>query len=183
MAVECVCVCVCVLAACGGRAQAPTTAEPTAAPAVELAEVIVFQHDQPMMRLHADGTSEITSQLRDVAEPPVGMWDPGPVIHADGVVTWKGVDIARIHADGTIVNLETQTNLPVVVTADGVRSTRDGPAKGFALAVTGQLSSVDGEITTEIPLRVEGAETPGQRRTALSFLVLVFGRSSGGAGG
>jgi hypothetical protein len=172
---------VCVLAACGGSAaREETTPSPPAqraAAAVELAEITVLEHDRPMVRLHADGSSEITSQLRDVEEPPAGMWDPGPTVHADGVVTFKGVDIARINADGTIVNLETQTNLPVLVTPDGVTTTRAGPPKGFALAASGQLSSVDGDVTTEIPIRVEGAATPGQRRTALAFLVLVFGRS------
>jgi hypothetical protein len=172
----------CLLAACGGGTREEPRTPVKAAPAVELAEIIVFQRDQPMMRLHADGTSEITSQLRDVADPPVGMWDPGPVIHADGVVTWKAVDIARINADGTIVDLETQTNLPVVVSADGVRSSRGAGAKGFELAATGELSSIDGGVATETPLRIEGAATPGQRRTALSFLVLVFGRSQGAGG-
>lgn len=166
-------------AACGGGGprEETTAPAPKVAAAVELAEITVLEHDRPMVRLHADGTSEITSGLRDVEEPPTGMWDPGPVVHADGVVTFKGVDIAKINADGTIVNLQTQTNLPVMVTPDGVTTTRAGPQKGFALAASGQLSSIDGGVTTEIPLRVEGADTPGQRRTALSFLVLVFGRS------
>jgi hypothetical protein len=143
--------------------------------AVELAEITVYEDDQPLVRLHADGTSEVArSALHDTAD---AGWDPGPTIAADGTVTIDGAAVWQITAGGTIVDLRTQTNMPITLTPDRVTAARDGTIHGFALAASGQVSRIAGEVTTALPIRVEGASTATLRRTVLAFLVVLFQRT------
>lgn len=171
------------LIGCGGSVArdgdtTPGGGSAAAAPkAVELAEITVYENDQPMVRLHADGTSEVArSALHDTAS---AEWDPGPTVAADGTVSVGGSEVARINPDGTIVDLSTQSSMPITLTADRVTAARDGMVRGFALAESGQVSRIEGAVTTALPIRVDGATTPIQRRTVLAFLVVLFERSDG----
>src|SRR5690348_18167044 len=49
--------------------------------------------------------------------------DPGPTVAADGTVSVGTTEVARINADGSVVDLLTQSNLPITLTADR-KSTR-----------------------------------------------------------
>jgi hypothetical protein len=168
------------LGACGGSAgrsdgdTTPPGADPGPPRAVELAEVTVYENDQPMVRLHADGTSEVARNLlHDTTETAL---DPGPTVAADGTVRLGTTEFARINPDGSVVDLLTQSNLPITLTADRVTKAHDGTISGFALAPSGKMSRIEGAITTELPIRVDGAATPLARRTVLAFLIVLFQR-------
>src|SRR5262245_61644654 len=109
------------LGACGGAGKDGGDTTPPAADngpprAVELAEITVYEHDQAMVRLHADGTSEVArNALQDTTET---AWDPGPTVAADGTVSVGTTEVARINPDGSVVDLLTQSNMPITLTAD-----------------------------------------------------------------
>jgi len=166
------------IAACGGSAgrgdgdTTPPATDNGPPRAVELAEITVWENDQAMVRLHADGTSEVArNALHDTTET---AWDPGPTVAPDGTVSVGATEVARINPDGSIVDLLTQSNMPITLTPDRVTAARDGTVRGFALSAAGKVSKIEGAMTTELPIRVDGADTPLARRTVLAFLVVLF---------
>jgi hypothetical protein len=166
------------LGSCGGSAgrgdgdTTPPAADNGPPHAVELAEITVYENDQAMVRLHADGTSEVARNLlHDTTETAL---DPGPTVAADGTVSLGTTEVARVNPDGSIVDLLTQSNMPITLTSDRVTFAHDGTVSGFALAASGKVSKIEGAMTTELPIRVDGADTPLARRTVLAFLVVLF---------
>jgi hypothetical protein len=169
------------LAGCGGGGgggSASTTA--ATATILELGEMTLLEDGQPMLKIHADGTTEIGQ--RSGALQPGASSDslpltlgPGPTLHADGTIAKETEPRARLNADGTLTAVEGHAAIRgVTVTADTVTVT--GGSAG-TLSIT---LSADGAITqtggTGSPrtMRVEGADTPGKRRAILTLLGLLI---------
>ncbi|HEY0251722.1 MAG TPA: hypothetical protein VGC41_09355, partial [Kofleriaceae bacterium] len=100
------------LAACGHK-DAATTTTPTAKPdsQLELGEITLFDGAQAMVKIHADGSTEVgghsgsmelkNGQTASTDSLPV-TFKPGPTIKTDGTFEWKGKAVARVNADGTV---------------------------------------------------------------------------------
>jgi hypothetical protein len=178
------------IAACGGKSTSDSTttgsgATATTAAAVELGEMTLWDGDDPALKIHADGTTEMGYRSGRTAElKPGETWSsdslpmqlkPGPKIEADGTIAIEGEPKVRINADGTITNLVTNAAFPIAVTADKLTVTYEGRELGLALAADGKLTVFGNPMATPAkPLRIEGADTPGKRRTMLSFIALNF---------
>ena len=168
------------LAACGGKSATPTT--PTApASTFELGELTVFEGDQAMVKIHADGSSELgghsgkmelkPGQTASSDSLPV-TWKPGPLFKADGTIEYKGKAVAKVNADGTVMNLESNKVEPITITADKV--TLDKGA--IVLAADGTISFEGPNATKpDKTPHVTGADTPGKRRTVLALVGLLLG--------
>ena len=176
------------LTACGGKTKdssstGTSTTAPTAA-AVELGEMTLFDGDEAAMKIHADGSTEMGFRSGGTAElKPGETWSsdslpmqlkPGPTIQADGTIAIKNEPKVRINADGTITDLRDNSAFPIAVTADKMTVRHDGKQFGFDLAADGKLATFGGENPPKKPLRIEGADTPGKRRTMLAFIALNF---------
>jgi hypothetical protein len=175
------------LAACGGKGDGatttPTTTVPTAAAPFELGEITVFEGAQAMLKIHADGSTELgghsgrmelkPGQPASSDSLPV-VFKPGPTLKTDGTIEWKGKAVARVNADGTVTNLETNQAAPVTVTADKV--TFDEGT--IVLSADGKMTFAGPNAkqpTDDKQPRVEGADSPGKRRTVLALVGMMFG--------
>ena len=192
-------VAICALAACGGKTEdrgtTPATA-PAPVAAVELGEMTLWDGDEAALRIHADGSTEMGFRSGGTSDLKPGQtWSsdslplqlrPGPAIQADGTVAFKGEPRVRINADGTITDLRAGTAFPILVTGDKVTITSGGHRMGFDVAADGSVTVFGGKSPPRKPLRLEGADTPGKRRTILAFISLNFlgreGTPAGGAG-
>jgi hypothetical protein len=175
------------LAACGGKSKpdtTPTTTEVAATGGIELGEITMFDGDEAMLKIHADGTTEVGGRSGELKPGPDGkmssdslpiVFKPGPTIKPDGSIEFQGEAVARINADGTIVGLKGKTEtLPIVVTADKVTVTEGGKQMGFELAADGKVTVFGSDKQPDKPIRVEGADTPGKRRLVLAFTSMMF---------
>jgi hypothetical protein len=176
------------LVACGGKSNPdPTTATKTEVAAtggIELGEITMFDGDDAMLKIHADGTTEVGGRSGEMKPDKDGkmssdslpiVFKPGPTIKADGSIEFQGEPVARINADGTIVGLKGKTEpLPIVVTADKVTVSEGGKQMGFELAADGKVTVFGGDKQPDKPIRVEGADTAGKRRLVLAFTSLMF---------
>jgi hypothetical protein len=171
------------LAACGGKT-ASTTATVTkpADAAVEFGEMTLWDGEEAAMKVHADGTTEVGFRSGRLElqgghassdQLPLRL-KPGPTITADGTIAIKNEPKLRINADGTITDLRDNTPFPIAVTPDKVTITNGDRQFGFELAATGEVTVFGGMNPTTKPLRIEGADTPGKRRTMLAFISLSF---------
>ncbi|MEJ7601824.1 MAG: hypothetical protein WKG01_28255 [Kofleriaceae bacterium] len=161
------------LAACGSKGEPTTPSQPAVAASapVELGEMAMLEGDTPMVKIHADGTTEMS-------EGP-GEFRAGPTIKADGTVEFQGQPVARIQADGTIVSLGAGAGpLPIVVTADKATITERDKQIGLELSASGELTVVGTGMKPDKPVRIQGADTPGKRRTVLAFASIMFMKSS-----
>lgn len=176
------------LTACGGKSKPDTsTGTSTTAPAaaaVELGEMTLFDGDEAALKIHADGTTEMGYRSGSTSElKPGETWSSdslpmqlkaGPTIQADGTIAVKNEPKVRINADGTITDLRDNSVLPLAITADKMTLTHEGKQVGFDLAADGKLTTFGSDNPPKKPLRIEGADTPGKRRTILSFIALNF---------
>jgi hypothetical protein len=158
-----------VTAACGGGKKAePTTPEPEVKTEIvlELGELTLFEGDTAIAKIHADGKSEYFEG---------GAWKPGPMMKQDGSIEFDGAAVAKVNADGTIVDAKSNSKLPLVVTNDKMTVSGEGsPDFSVEIAETGAISVV-GEKQPPKAMRIDGAKTPGQRKTALVFLAMMVG--------
>jgi len=173
------------LAACGGKSSPDTTTTKVATSGgIELGEITMFDGDDAMLKMHADGTTEVGGRSGEMKPDKDGKmssdslaitFKPGPTIKADGSIVFQGEPVARINADGTIVGLKGKTEqLPIVVTADKVTVSEGGKQMGFELAANGAVTVFGGDKKPDKPIRVEGADTAGKRRLVLAFTSLMF---------
>jgi hypothetical protein len=170
------------IVACSPAAQPAAVDRPAtaAAPIFELGEITVLEAGTPMLKLHANGTTEIAAHHGAMtvapgapassASLPVEL-QPGPTFAADGSLTNNGQPIARLAADGTLHAKDRA--LPIVVTAD--RVTLSQLAAAISIDANGQIH-FEGGNSQAVPkdLRVQGANTPGQRRAVLTLLALLL---------
>lgn len=160
------------LTACGGgQSSTPSTATPapTIAPAsstvFELGEMQLSEGDTVVMKVHADGTTELGAMRNGTFE-----WQPGPVASTSGSITW-GSKSLQVGADGT-VTAEGQA-LPLRVVDDAIETS------GGKLALSPEGTFTFAGQPPNKPLRVEGADTPGKRKLVLLLVAL---QSAGGPG-
>jgi hypothetical protein len=162
------------LAACGGgnkpAATATTPAPETAtAPAsgIELAELKFYEGDDLGMQLHADGHLQVKVSHSEQGKPAEEKWMDVGVIGADGSVSdAEGKKHGTIGADGSFKSPEGQT-APFHV-------------EGETLVVGDKKITIDdkgilqGGNDMGKPMRIEGATTPGLKRTALVLLAILM---------
>ncbi len=162
------------LAACGGGHK-PAPAEPTPTPAAapaptgpwELGELKFYQGDELGMQLHANGHLEVKLVHGEPGKPPEERWQDVGAVSPDGTVTAiDGKKHAEIKPDGS------------VVTQDG--ATAPFHLEGETLVVADKKITIDdkgilqGGNDMGKPMRIEGASTPGLKRTALVVLALIM---------
>ena len=183
------------LAACGGQGTShPTTPTPAAAapaPRFELGEITVFDGPDPMVKVHADGSTELgersgamevkPGQTASSSSLPI-RWQPGPKLNSDGTIAFGGKLVARLDPDGTIVNLESNKLEPIKVFDDRLELAAGSQVTTVALAADGKvtITNAPGKLHDQPP-HVEGADTPGKRRTVLALLGLLLGSPDVGA--
>ena len=167
------------LAACGGgnkqaateTAPAPVAAAPAApaaaAGSVEVGELKFFEGDEMGMQLHANGHLEVKMTHSEPGKPTQETWR----------------DVAAIATDGTISGPDGQKHAEIK--PDGSLVSPDGQAAPFhldgeALVIADKKITIDdkgilqGGNDMGKPVRIEGATTPGLKRTALVVLALVM---------
>ena len=104
-------------------------------------------------------------------------------IHADGQIEYEGQTGVRITKEGTIVNDKNEVGFTLL--ADGSIKGPDGKVIDVTLSPDGVIKSGDKSITInadgtlsganpEAPqMKIEGATTPGLKRTALFVLIAL----------
>ena len=173
------------LAACASKPTTPAT-PPPAATTLELGEMTIFDGANAMFKIHANGSTEMGTHKGSMAiEPgktassdslPI-VWEPGPTLHADGTIDGKTGPVAKVNFDagGTIVELKTNKTLPITVADDKLTITNNGTSVSAQLAADGNLTVLNPpEGSKKMQIRIEGADTPGKRRTMLALIGLLF---------
>jgi hypothetical protein len=163
------------LAACGSKGAGPTTAPlpPTTAPAtttLELGEVTVYDGSDAMVKIHANGNTEMGGQSNGAV-----TYKAGPVLAADGTATYEGKPVAKLNADGTVMDLTTNKIVPITVTADKLTISGGGQTASIVLNADGTMTVPNGG--SKAAPRVEGADTAGKRRAVLLMVGLLMGGS------
>lgn len=166
------------LAACGGSskseapaAPAPATAAPAPAGGLELGELTLFQGSVPVFKLHATGATEMA-----VKDNGKDAWKPGPTFKADGTVEENGVAKAKINADGSVTGIGTTDKIDMKVDADKASIPMDKGTLEISLGADGKfgISGIPQTVPADQLPRVEGADTPGKRRTALILVAITL---------
>jgi hypothetical protein len=165
------------LAACGGGNKpvapvAPPPAVPVAAAApagsIELGELKFYAGDDLGMQIHANGHFEVRVSKAEAGKPAETTWQDVGSIGADGTISSSdGAKHGQVKPDGSFVGPEGQV----------------APFKldGEALVVADRKITIDdkgilqGGNDMGKPMRIEGATTPGLKRTALIVLALLMG--------
>ena len=145
---------------------------------LEFAEMTLYEGTTPMLKIHADGTTELAQRLSDPSKAKAGevTWEPGPQVKANGTIIYKEQQVARVNPDGSITNLRTNEKLPVTVSAEKVVTTQNGQELGLALAEDGNISLI-GQAAPDPGkpvMKLEGATSPAHRKTALSLMGALF---------
>jgi hypothetical protein len=162
------------LAACGGgNKPAATTATPAPeatapkAGGLELAELKFYEGDDLGMQLHADGHLQVKMSHSTDGKPAEEKWMDVGVIGADGSVSdTEGKKHGTIEADGSFKGPDGQT-APFHI-------------EGETLVVGDKKITIDdkgilqGGNDMGKPMRIEGATTPGLKRTALVLLAILM---------
>ena len=171
------------VAACANKP--PTPAAPPPAPfTLELGEITMFEGKDAMLKVHADGTTELggrsgrlqitPGQTASTDSLPI-TWKPGPTLHADGSITAAGAAVAKVNADGSIVELKSNTTLPFTITADKVTFSSEGTSISVEMSADGKLARVGAPAEpANKQIRVEGADTAGKRRTILVMVGVML---------
>lgn len=165
------------IAACGGGNKQPATATtPTtattaaatpAAGAIELGELKFYAGDELGMQLTAAGHLQVAMSHAEPGKPAETSWQDVGSIAADGTLSSAdGKKHGQIKPDGSFV------------TDDG----HTGPfhLEGETLVVGDNKITIDdkgllqGGQPMGKPMRIEGATTPGLKRTALVLLALLM---------
>jgi hypothetical protein len=163
------------LVACGGSPTpapkpADPTATPTAAPGVlEVGEITVFDGADAMLKIHADGSTEMGNKSNGA----VG-WKAGPTIKTDGTFVASGEPKIQVTADGKVMNLKTNQPMPVIVTADTATITEGGKSVTIGLGADGAMTLTGGEKQPDKMPHVQGADTAGKRRSVLVFMAMML---------
>lgn len=169
------------LVACGGKSTTTPTSPKPPTTTFELGELTVFEGKDAMVKIHADGTSELGGHSGKLEVKPGETassdalpitWKPGPVFKTDGTIEYEGKPVARVNADGTVMDLTANKPVPITITADKITFDKGS----IDLAADGTMTLVGGEGTKpDKAPRVEGADTPGKRRTVLALVGLLLG--------
>lgn len=165
--------------ACSSTPAVPTTPAAPTASVIELGELSVFEGASAMIKIHANGTTEIggrhgrlqitPGETTSTDSLPI-TFESGPTLHADGAIDKGGKPVGRLGADGAIVVLEDNSKLPIAVTSDKITFTGGGPIASIDMTADGALILPG----TGKQLRVQGADTAGKRRAALTLVGLLL---------
>lgn len=135
---------------------------------LEFAEMTLFQGKTPVLKIHADGKTEMY-------DPKAKALAPGPTVKTDGTFNFKEQDVARANPDGTIKQLPSGDTLPVTVSEGKVVNTSSGSEVGLALAEDGTITPIGQPAPPPAQaMRLEGATTPAHRKTALAVVGALF---------
>jgi hypothetical protein len=105
------------------------------------------------------------------------------LVHADGTIEYEGQGGVRVTTDGTIVNDKGEVGFTLL--ADGAIKGPDGKVIDVTLSPEGVIKSGDKSISVkddgtleganpDAPqMKIEGATTPGLKRTALFVLIAL----------
>jgi hypothetical protein len=142
--------------------------DPPGPPHLEFAEMTLFQGKTAVLKIHADGKTEMyDAKAKALA--------PGPTVKADGTFNFKEQDVARANPDGTIKQLPSGETLPVTVSEAKVVNTASGSEVGLALAADGTITPIGQPAPPPAQaMRLEGATTPAHRKTALAVVGALF---------
>lgn len=166
------------LAACGGSKSEPVAPTPATEPApvaaaagLELGELTLFQGSVAVFKLHATGATEMAAK-RDGKD----QWTPGPTFKADGTIEENGVAKAKINADGSVTGIGTPDKIDMKVTADKATIPMGKGTLEISLGADGKfgVTGIPQTIPPDQLPRVEGADTPGKRRTALILIAVTL---------
>jgi hypothetical protein len=180
------------LAACGGGNKAPvaetTPATPTtqtavpAAGAIEVGELKFYSGDQMGMQLHANGHLEVAMTGSEAGKPAETKWQDVGAIAADGTISSAdGKKHGQIKSDGSFVTEDGHDT--------GIKFDGDALVLGDKKLTIDDKGMLQG--AGDASMRIEGATTPGLKRTALVLLALIMAsgpeqheapQSSGGGG-
>lgn len=171
-------------AACGGGSAKtetmPADTTGAAAPAdgtgmqLKLAEMTLSHDKTPLLKIHADGTTELANEVARPADgsAPASTWQPGPTIKTDGTFAMNGEDVARLEADGTLRNLKNNHTIKFDLGQDSLSVTQGDATVTLRLAEDGTLTVEGGPQA--LSLHVDGATDEGTRRTALVVAASLF---------
>ena len=155
--------------ACGGKSRKPeqtTTTATVAASAdvqLELAEMkLIDVKSQKAVLLHANGEIEIENGVK-----PVKVTKDGKMVNQAGEVGFT------LKPDGTILGPDGKA-LEITLSADAVIKSGD---KSISIDATGALIGSNPEAGE---MKIEGADTPGKKRTAL-FVLIALTATTGAA--
>lgn len=164
------------LAACGGGTAKPATTtattEPEAAQAApagsfELGELKFYEGDDLGLQLHANGHVEVKLTHSEAGKPAEETWTDVGSFAADGTISSAdGAKHGKANPDGTFVGAQGQT-APFHL-------------EGEALVVADTKITIDDKGIVQggndggKQLRIEGATTPGLKRTALVVLAVML---------
>lgn len=152
----------------GAKPEADKPPEPPAPPHLEFAEMTLFQGKTAVLKIHADGKTEMY-------DPKAKALAPGPTVKTDGTFNFKEQDVARANPDGTIKQLPSGDTLPVTVTEQKVVNTSTGTEVGLQLAADGTITPIGQPAPPPAQaMRLEGATTPAHRKTALAVVGALF---------
>lgn len=156
-----------------------TADAPALEPHLEFAEMTLFEGSKPVLKIHADGSTELPKRLSDpgAAQSGEAQWEAGPLVKADGTIIFKEQQVARVNPDGTITNLRTNEKLPVTYSASEVVSTGGGKQVGLSLAEDGNMTltgDVPAEAAGKAVMKLEGAQSEAHRKTALAVVGALF---------
>ncbi|MEO6777272.1 MAG: hypothetical protein ABI467_30370 [Kofleriaceae bacterium] len=164
------------LAACGGTktTTAPTTppaVAPAASTTLDLGEITVYDGSDAMLKLHANGTTEMGGHTNGAV-----TYKAGPVLATDGTATYDGKPVAKLNADGTVMDLTENKLVPVTVTADKLTITAGG-GQSAEILLNADGTMVIPNSGSKGPARVEGADTAGKRRAVLLMVAMLMAGS------
>ena len=154
------------------KAEPDKPPEPPAPPHLEFAEMTLFQGKTAVLKIHADGSTEMY-------DPKAKALAPGPKVKPDGTFNFKEQDVARANPDGTIKQLPSGDMLPLTVTEEKVVNTGTGSEVGLQLGADGAITPIGQPAPPKgQAMRLEGASTPAHRKTALAIVGALFLASS-----
>jgi hypothetical protein len=169
--------------ACGSPAKA-APGKPASA-MFELGEVTMFDGKDIVFKVHADGSTEMGFRHGKNIKFERGVpWSSrslpivlkaGPTMVADGTFLHDGTARVRANADGTFVSLKDQKTVEgLTVANDTIRIAHGGRVVTWTLGADGTLAQHGGNVMSDGPVRIVGADTPGKRRAILSLVALTL---------
>ena len=160
------------LAACGGSKKS----EPTTTAATTTAQADVTAN------ANANANAAVQLELGDMRLVDVNK-NKALLIKANGDIELEGVVAAKVTPDGKIVN--TAGEVGFTLQPDGTVNGPDGAPVGVTLSNDAVIKTGDKSISLDAsgslvganpsapPMKVEGADTPGKRRTAMFVLIAL----------
>ena len=174
------------LAACGGGSK---KSEPTTTAATTTAQADV----NATANANANASAGAVLELGDIRLVDVNK-NKALLIKANGDIELEGVVAAKVTPDGKIVNTAGEVGFTLL--PDGTVNGPDGKPLDVTLSTDAVIKSGDKSISLDAngslvganpaapPMKVEGADTPGKRRTAMFVLIaLTTGSASAASGG